>query len=365
MDTMKKVLIFSLILVSGLYGQSVTPKIGGLYEICIGVTDPLPEIQYWEAFGYRIGSIGELTKKQAESLYNVKSDLKSIRLLHGDSDHGLIRLMVWDEPVNEGLGMVRLMTPGSRWASALTNDVMTIYNHAELAQTMKMKIHVIPPQWGQIYEIKDAKPFVGDLAGVRELIVLTPLKRRMFFQRFGYSIPNYGQVNEESKFKASQITHVGLVFQSDDSSHSEFYSDVLELQKREGERKRTYDDLVQSSRNIYGMKEGEVYFGSSYENPSNTPGDFMTAKSGVLLLRRVPKSQKEPNLTDRSRPGCLGLSLYTFRVTDIGYFHKRVSDSVATQVTEIQSNEFGESCFSFFAPDGSYWTLVGPNEKGR
>lgn len=62
---------------------------------------------------------------------------------------------------------------------------------------------------------------------------------------------------------------------------------------------------------------------------------------------------------DRSRPGALGMSLYTYRVVDIGDYHKKVTESAATMVKNVTENEFGEPSFSFIPPDGTFWTLVG------
>ena len=63
-------------------------SINGLYEVCIGVKEPVPEIQYWEFFGYRIGETGRLSAEQANILYGVDSRVQSIRLYHLDADHG-------------------------------------------------------------------------------------------------------------------------------------------------------------------------------------------------------------------------------------------------------------------------------------
>lgn len=41
-------------------GYAPPLAIAGIYEVCIGVPDPIFAIQYWEQFGYRIGQVGEL-----------------------------------------------------------------------------------------------------------------------------------------------------------------------------------------------------------------------------------------------------------------------------------------------------------------
>ncbi len=334
------------------------PPISGLYEICVGVTDPLPQISYWEQLGYRIGPIGELSAADAWALYGVDSKLRSIRLLHQDADHGLIRLFVWGKPVNEGLGLTRLITPGSRWTSTLTRAVLQLFNHAEAAERANKPIAIVPPQWSEIYKLDQSEPFLGNIVGVRELIVLQPFARQMFFERFGYTAPKYGGVNEASKFRTSQVTHSGLVYQSDDPELPLFYRDVLGLQLSQLEKKNTYESLGPGSAALYAMKPGEYYFGSTLDDPRSGPAPD-TAISGRVLLRRIPMARKDENLIERSRPGSLGYSLYTYRVKDIAAYQAKVKASKATDVTPVLKNEFGEPSFSFRAPDGHSWTLVG------
>ncbi len=334
------------------------PAISGLYEVCIGATDPLPLIRYWETFGYRVGPIGELKAEEARALYGVDSKLRSIRLLHQDADHGLVRLLVWDKPANEGVGLVKLLTPGTRWTSTLTKDVLAVYNHAEAAQRSGAPISVVPPQWSEIYKLGKPEPFTGETIGVRELIVLQTFSRQMFFERFGYDVPRYGRVNDGAKFKASQITHSGLVFQSDDVEAAKFYGEVLGLKLAAVETHNTYESLDAGSRNLYAMKPGDEYYGTTVDNPlsGRTPD---SAVSGRLLLRRVPSRVKSENLMARSRPGSLGYSLFTYRVADINAYQAKVKSSKAANVTPVMNNEFGEKSFSFVAPDGHFWTLVG------
>jgi uncharacterized glyoxalase superfamily protein PhnB len=53
------------------------------------------------------------------------------------------------------------------------------------------------------------------------------------------------------------------------------------------------------------------------------------------------------------------MSLYTYRVVDIDDYHKKVMKSSATMVKNVTENEFGGPSFSFIAPNGTFWTLVG------
>lgn len=76
--------------------QEQPTSLEGIYEVCIGIQEPITAIQYWEQFGYRIGQVGELPAETVNQLYGVNLALCSIRLYHQNADHGLIRLMVWE-----------------------------------------------------------------------------------------------------------------------------------------------------------------------------------------------------------------------------------------------------------------------------
>ena len=60
--------------------------VGGLHEVCVGVTDLDESIAYYQAFGCRPGERGELDAAAARALYGVDSPLRSVRLLHQQAD---------------------------------------------------------------------------------------------------------------------------------------------------------------------------------------------------------------------------------------------------------------------------------------
>jgi catechol 2,3-dioxygenase-like lactoylglutathione lyase family enzyme len=140
-----------------------------------------------------------------------------------------------------------------------------------------------------------------------------------------------------------------------------FYIDVLGLKPVTVEQLQTYDMLDEGWRRLYEMRPGDVYYGTTVDPPysGDTPDRMF---SGRLLLRRVPGHVKTDNLMHRSRPGSLGYSLFTYRVTDLNAWYIRVASSDATGVTEVMKNEFGELSFSFVAPDGCFWNLIGSEE---
>lgn len=334
------------------------PSIEGIYEVCIGLQDPIPQIQYWGQFGYRIGQVGELSREAANNLYGVNSPLRSIRLNHQDADHGLIRLMIWEKPINNGLGMESMRVKGNRWITTLTADILNILNHAEEAVTAGLPVKYTYPQWEIIYnkEIK-MRPFVDPAIGVREMMLIQPLTRQVLFQRFNYTLPEYGNINQSATFKTSQITHLGMVIQDDSKETLKFYEDILGLLRVRDDVETTYDS--KAGRQIFELQPHERFFVTAFDDPRSSIHNLQAARSGRLYMIRFPESIPLENRFDAAQPGCLGISLYTYRVSGIENYFNRIKTSVAQNITEIIENEFGEKSFSFIAPDGYFWTLLG------
>lgn len=347
------VVLFFAFLIGGARAESAA--IGGLYEVCIGTNDALMQIRYWERFGFTVGQSGELNADEALRLYGVKSRLRSIRLNHQDADHGLIRLMIWEQPVNEGLQLSPMKVLGNRWASMMTADLYNVLNHAEAAQSAGLPIYFVAPQRNVIPSpLAKPVPFIDPIFTIRDFVLIQPFARQVMFQRFGYTRPLYGRINEASFFRASQVTHVGLVTSSAQSS-LKFYDEVLGLLRTEDNRESDYRNVV--ARNLFDLQPGERYFITSFDDPRSST-EFEKMRSGRLIVFRFPP---ELNLTDKriySRPGSLGVSLYTCRVKNLAEYHARIRAGAATNLTEIITNEFGERSLSFTAPDGYFWTLM-------
>lgn len=333
-------------------------SIGGVYEVGIGATDEKPLIAYFERFGYRVGNTGEISAKDAKKLYGVDSKLKSIRLLHQDSDHGLIRIMVWENPVNEGLQMSRMNVLGNRWGAMMTADIYNLQNHAEEAIAQKREIFMVEPQRAEIYKLeKRPIPFLENYATVREMCLIQPLIRQILFQRFGYNLANYGKINQESFFKSSQITHFGMVVYRNQENLN-FYDKVLGLLKVKENTNFDSDYNNPSSRAVFSLEKHQKYGATDFDNPKSSTNPA-NALSGRLKIIWFSEDSKLENKFEYSKPGSLGYSLYTYRVKGIEKYHEKVKQSNSTNVTEINKNEFGERSFSFIAPDGYFWTILG------
>ncbi len=337
--------------------QTTSHPIQGIYEVCIGVRDAQPLIQYWQQFGYTVGETGAMSAIDAEQLYGVVSSVQSIRLHHQTADHGLIRLMVWEKPLNGGLGMASMKVQGNRWATSLTLDVTNVWNHAAEAEANGLPIRYGPPQWTVIYPTAQGRPFLDPLVGVREMLLLQPLTRQVMFERFNYTMPDYGQPDLESTFQASQVTHMGLVVQDDNQESLRFYDEVLGLLRVQDALESTYE-TARGGRQIFELQPGERFWVTAFDDPRSSKTDWQAARSGRLYIVRFPEALELPDFAEQSRPGGLGISLYTYRVKDLEEYWSRIQSSSAKQITNIITDEFGDRSFSFTAPDGYYWTLI-------
>jgi catechol 2,3-dioxygenase-like lactoylglutathione lyase family enzyme len=348
-------LALAALLYTNMSAQETT--IGGVYEIGVGTRDLEAQVKYWERFGYRAGPMGELSASDAEKLYGVKSKLKSIRLFHQDADHGLIRVMQWEKPVNEGLQLARMNVLGNRWGAMLTGDVYNLQNHAEEALAQKLPVFMVEPQRAEIYKLeKRPAPFLENYATVREMCLIRPETRQILFQRFGYNLALYGRVNEQSFFRSSQVTHVGMVVYRD-KANLDFYEKVLGLLRVKENENYDSDYNNPSSRAIFSLEKHQKYGATDFDDPRSSKNPAQ-ARSGRLKIIWFSPDSKLDKKFDHSRPGSLGYSLYTYRVKRIEDYRKRVKDSQAKDVTDIMKNEFGEKSFSFVAPDGYFWTIV-------
>ncbi|WP_460206157.1 VOC family protein [Scytonema sp. NUACC21] len=338
--------------------QEQQTAIEGIYEVCIGVQEPISAIQYWEQFGYRVGQLGELSAATAYQLYGVNSSLRSIRLYHQNADHGLIRLMTWQQPTNEGLKMSSMKVKGNRWATTLTADVLNILNHVEEAKAAGGAIWYTYPRWEVIYnKERKSRPFIEPVVGVREMLLLQPLTRQVLFERFGYTVPHYGMINESSALRTSQFTHMGMVIQDDTKETLKFYDEILGLLRVRDDVETSYESSL-AGREIFNLQPTEKFYVTAFDDPRSSKTDLSAARSGRLYIIRFPGSIKLDSRFEFAQPGCLGMCLYTYRVTGLNLYCDRIKASPIQKYTTIVPNEFGEMSFSFVAPDGYFWTLL-------
>ncbi|MDF5713175.1 MAG: hypothetical protein PUP93_04640 [Rhizonema sp. NSF051] len=320
--------------------------ISGIFENCIGTTDAAAALKYWAELGYKPIQQGQLSAEQAELLYQHPAALTSWRLQNGDSaTHGLVRVMLWSQPRNAGLGKTLPMVVGSRWFASLTQDIYTIAdaftddknNGGDWIYTEPIRaIEGIGNQGTGLY---------NRFVGVREMFVIGRETRQAFFQRYNYTRPGYGAIAPSSPLKVSEGTHSSLV--SAEHELTSFYTEVFELIPSKINIKRSgYQNP--STRQTLILEQGQEFYLSAFSSPKDIAG----------VLQIYTPLYSTPVQQEFSQPGSLGLSLFTYQVEDIQNFHLRVSNSSATYVTPIVANEFGELSFGLIAPDGFYWVIV-------
>lgn len=330
----------------------------GLYEVMIGVPDLDAALAYWSAHGFFKAGEGRLSAEDAARLYGHASAVTSWRLGHLDSDHGLIRLMKWERPLGGGLGMTRFRVAGSRWGAMMTRSAYGVMNHVEAAARAGWPIDAVPPIFASIYQ-KDqvAQPFAAPLLGVREMALVQPLARQVYFERFNYENALYGKVADDSLMKTSQITHFGMVIANGDHAVLDFYDGVLGL-KRTADMAVPYEQTV-GSRAIFDIPPGEPHWLVDFDDPRSGE-TLQDRRSGRLKILRFPASADMPDARETARAGALGLTNYVWRCDDAQALAAKVAGEAGTRVLAPGTDEFGHRAFTARAPDGYWWTFVEP-----
>ena len=332
---------------------------GGLHEVCVGVTDLDRALADFAAYGCHPDLDGSLDAESAQRLYGVNSAVRSIRLAHQNADHGLVRLMQWEQPLNAGLGLTEdLRCMGSRWGVRVTSSVLNIVNHVERALASGTELNLIHPVLAVIGEVsgeRSARPFRDPIVGVREMVLLQREYRQVFFERFGYESPAYGQIDHSSLLRSSQHTHFGLMVASDDPHIFDFYEQALGLQRMH-EETVPYENAT-GSRRIFGLRPGEGFHMVDYDDPASGKA-LKDRRSGKLKCVRFAADADIEDRRSHSRAGSLGYSLYCWRTLELEAMHQRVTQAGTTAVSDILEDEFKRRSFTFLAPDGYHWMLI-------
>lgn len=328
---------------------------GGVFEVGIGVADLARAERYWTSFGYRTGPRGTLPASAARSLYGVDAALESVRMLHQDADHGLVRLMRWDRPLGPGIGTVPLRTNGNRWAVCKTREVQAVANHARMLHAKNPDIWFTEPVSRLVgATLDEIEPFAAPFPIKSEVMLFTPELRHVMVQRYDHDLPLFGRHNEASLFRASQFTQVGLCIAPGDKNVLDFYDRVLGL-KRSPEHcftARAGEFLARMT----GLEDGERLLEIDFDDTRSDPAPErqLSGKLRVFLIEQ----RGRPAVFDRCNPGQSGFSLYTLRSRNLGGLHERVLAGGAGVVSTLLRDEFGTEAFGAVAPDGYAWAFV-------
>lgn len=334
---------------------------GGLYEVWIGVRDLEAATAWWQAFGYTAEAEADLSPAVAASLYGHRASAR-VRRLAAQADHGLVRLMAWDDFSSQGLGTAGLNAAGSRWVGQFARSALLVANHAAAARALDPAIEVgelhfidMGRAYAHLFDNRVPRPFHDPVIALREFSLFTPESRQVILERFGYDSPLLGTFVDDSLLRTTQIAQGCMVVQSDDPGVFGFYEHVLGLWK-------SLDitipyEQAQASRSIFALQPGETHYNVDLDEPRSAPG-LAARRSGRLKCFRFETSHDMPRVHHLASPGARGLSNYSWRVHDIEEAHRRADTAGASGLTAIQPDEFGTPAFSCVAPDGYFTTFI-------
>jgi hypothetical protein len=351
---MKKSIIFSL-LIFLIYGKTTTqtlPETGisGVYEVMMGVNDAQYAKNYFADYGFSIVDSATLSAADALKIYGVNSALKSYRLQNGDIDsHGLLRLLVWENPLGNGVGYAVPETVGQRLAVMMTSDIYRLYDIYSYARQHKKtgKWLPTPPIADDLFGLNKAgdNDFFKRPILVKENAVYGEFFNHVFFQRNGYAIPGYGTINPNAVLKTSEFTHHDFMIKVKNMSELSYLSDILGL-KAEGEP--TVDgDWLAGPRTVFMMEGGYSHAYQGFVSPNNICGK---------LKFFMPQSNK-PDFSDKQRVGELGITLHSFYTPKLQMVYD-LALKYKMKPTVILKNEFGERSFVFKGPEGATWQII-------
>lgn len=320
--------------------------ISGIFENCIGTRDLEGTLKYWAEFGYREVQRGQLNAEHTELLYGHASNLQSIRLQNGNSStHGLLRIMGWEHPRNQGLADTLPMVVGSRWFASLVQDIYTIADAFVDENANGGNWIYTEPVRGIEFIGNQGTGLYNRFTGVREMFVIGAETRQAFFQRYNYSRAGYGTISPESPLAVSEGTHSSFV--TSDHAIATFYGEVFGLETLVNGKRSGYQNTA--TRQILMLEDGQEFCYSSFAAAGAITGVFQ------VYTPLYPTEDKR----DFSQPGSLGISLFTYKMDDIYAFRDRLLDSNAYNLSAVVPNEFGEPSVGFIAPDGMYWVMIG------
>jgi hypothetical protein len=323
--------------------------ISGLYEVMLGVKDPAEAIKYFADFGFTVTDSAAITAEAAMRLYGVNSPLRAYRLQNGDIDsHGLLRLLVWAQPLGEGVGYSIPETIGSRMAVMKTDDIWRLYDIYSAARASKQLWLPTEPIADDLFGLnKDNKfDFHKRPILVRETAVYGEFFNHVFFQRYGYHIEGYGTINPKSPLKTSEFTHHDFFIEADSLEQVSYLSTCLGLK---AEAKPTIDgDWLKGAARVFCMEPGYTHHYQGFVSPNNICGK---------LKFFIPRSDK-PNRSKHQRLGELGITLHSFYVPDLQSVYALVKTDTRLTASTLLRNEFGEKSFVFSDQTGCTWQIL-------
>ncbi len=322
--------------------------ISGVYEVMLGADERNFPLRYFAAFGFTPVDSASIDADKAFEIYGVRSKLTSYRLQNGEIDsHGLLRVLVWDKPLGTGVGYAPPETIGQRMAVMRTENIFRLHDIYSAARDAKQPWLSTEPIADDLFGLDDKKKdFFNRPVIVRENGVYGEFFNHIFFQRFGYHIPGYGTVGEESELRTSEFTHHDFIVKGN-IQELNYLQTVLGLK---AEKAAEIDgDWLKGPRRVFAFRPGESHWYWGFVSPNNICGK---------LKFFVPRGNNKDDRSDAQRPGEMGITLHSFYVDNLKMVYESVQDQDNLTSTEIVKNEFGERCFVFSGPLGCTWQII-------
>jgi len=325
--------------------------VSGVYEVIIGTDDAKPLLKLFKHFGFSQKQTGSLSAKEAKALYGVDSAVSSYRLQNGDVDsHGLIRIMQWQQVQGDGVGYAQPETIGQRMMVLRTKDIFRL--HDVFSDARKSGEQWLPtyPVYDDLYKMTDGKlNVVNRRIGVREMAAYGELVNFVFFQRYGYTIPGYGTISEQSPLQTSEITHNDFILggssKQDMLAQTNYYRDVLGF-KPEGPVVLD-GDWQAGPKAVFNMADGTSHWYRGFVSPNNISGK----------LKFFVNPDQLPDRSEGQQIGQKGITLHSVYATKPELI-KQLAAKYELKLSNTLNNEFGESAFVLAGHDGSHWQVL-------
>lgn len=352
--SLKTAAALAILYVAGATGVSAQERpdtgISGVYEVMVGTQNAEAQIEYFAQFGFAVVKEARLSSEQAAAIYGVESALRSIRLQNGTTDgHGLLRILEWAEPLGPGVGYAPPETVGQRMAVMRTDDIFRIYDvFSDLRNESKQPWLPTEPVYDDLYDMDKGQYTIKNRrVGVREMAVYGELFNHVFFQRYGYTIPGYGMIDDASPLKSSEFTHHDFNVSGDLEEVTDYYETVLGLIPEEPVA--IDGDWLAGPRVVFGMEPGESHYYQGFVSPNNISGKlkFFSARDPEFVRDR----------SANQRIGELGITLHSLFTPKLQMVHDLAAQN-DLEPTDIVENEFGEQSFLFVGPDGVAWQIL-------
>lgn len=338
----------SLMLVTpALSAERPDTGISGVFEVMVGVRDLEAGAAYFREFGFVEVDSASLSRAEALEVYGVESALTSVRMQNGaTATHGLVRLLYWESPLSDGVGFAPPMTLGQRLSVMRTRDIFRLDDIFRDAKFTGEPWLVVEPVFDDLYAGTEGRlDFFNRRVGVRESSIYGSWFNHVFFQRYGYTIPGYGMIHDDSPLQTSEFTHHDFVIGGDIDEATAHYETVLGF-------KREAEPVVNGSwqrgpQRIFQLEPGTSHWYVGFVSPNNVAGKLK------FFVPRDPRGDRRC----LALPGHLGMTIYSLYTPRIELVHELASRH-GLSPTRVRENEFGEDSFLFIGPDGVAWQVL-------